>query len=129
MSWRGGGGGDRAGAGGAAAAAGSTRGAGALAEHLGWLRRNGRVPPPELSALLDALADPGGPERTTLGDLAVAADPLLVDFETAGRMLGVCERTVRRRVDAGALPAVRVGRRRLVPVAALEAYVEGRPAT
>jgi excisionase family DNA binding protein len=43
----------------------------------------------------------------------------LVTAVDAARLLGVSERTVRRRIAAGTLPSVKVGTSRLVPVTAL----------
>ena len=47
-----------------------------------------------------------------------AAERLVTAVEAA-RLLGVSERTVRRRIAAGTLPSVKVGTSRLVPVTAL----------
>lgn len=51
-------------------------------------------------------------------------NPRLVSVPEAGEMLGVSRATAWRMVDAGTLPTVRVGRRRLVPVAAIDELVD-----
>ena len=55
---------------------------------------------------------------------AIAADEsdprLALSFDEVARLLGVHPLTVRRAVELGQLPAVEVGRRRLVPKQALE---------
>ena len=51
----------------------------------------------------------------------------LVDLTTAARLLGVSRTSLYVLMDSGALPSRHVGRRRLVPRAALEAYAAGRP--
>lgn len=51
-------------------------------------------------------------------------ETLLWDLaETARQLGGVSERSVRRLIDRGELPKVRVGRRLLLPSAAVRAYV------
>lgn len=50
---------------------------------------------------------------------------LLVDLNEAGRRLSVCRRSVQQLVYDGALPSVKVGRSRRIPVIDLEAYVNG----
>jgi excisionase family DNA binding protein len=47
-------------------------------------------------------------------------EPLAVDLSTAARVLSVSVRTVRRHVRTGHLPSLRLGRRVLIPVAALK---------
>jgi excisionase family DNA binding protein len=66
-----------------------------------------------------------GHERPLLDDAAAAAEAVAVGYEGAAARLGVSARTVRRKVAAGQLPAVRVGRRVVVPVAALEDMAKG----
>jgi excisionase family DNA binding protein len=48
---------------------------------------------------------------------------LLLSYDEAARRLGIGERTVRGLVYAGRLPAVRVGTRRLIAQADLDAFV------
>lgn len=48
---------------------------------------------------------------------------LLVDLDEAGRRLSLCRRSVQQLVYDGALPSVKVGRSRRIPVIDLEAYV------
>lgn len=91
----------------------------AIAEHLGWCRRNAIAAPPELSALLDTLTARSGQERPNSPGDEPLGDGVCVNYETAARMLGVSERTVRRMVADGKLTVLPVGRRRLVPIFAL----------
>lgn len=50
--------------------------------------------------------------------------PRLVDVPAAAQSLGLAESTVWELVSSERLGSVKVGRRRLVPVAALDEYVE-----
>jgi excisionase family DNA binding protein len=53
-----------------------------------------------------------------------------VDLTTAAQLLGGISRTsLYSLMDSGELPSRKVGRRRLVPRAALEAYAAGVPMT
>jgi excisionase family DNA binding protein len=52
--------------------------------------------------------------------------PALVDLTTAARLLGVSRTSLYQRMDAGELPSRKLGRRRLIPRVALEAYAAGR---
>jgi excisionase family DNA binding protein len=94
----------------------------ALAEHARWCQRNGIELPAELAALLDALAANGGQWRPSLDGTGA---PLL-SYAEAGERLGVSARTVRRRVEAGELPAVGKGRGRRVPAEELRAWQSSR---
>jgi excisionase family DNA binding protein len=49
--------------------------------------------------------------------------PRLVSIEEAARQLGVHPLTIRRLFNRGELPTVRVGRRRLIPQEAIDAYI------
>ncbi|MBI4345925.1 MAG: excisionase family DNA-binding protein [Elusimicrobia bacterium] len=51
-------------------------------------------------------------------------DPLLISVEEAGKRLGVGRTFAYELVASGELPSVKLGRRRLVPVAALSEYVD-----
>lgn len=87
----------------------------ALAEHLRWCRRSAIAVPPELAELLATLAARDGQQRPKSTVVDSVADPVCVDYETAGRMLGgVSARTLRRMVADGRLVAVRIGRRALI---------------
>lgn len=57
---------------------------------------------------------------------AFFAEPerLLVDKKEAGRMLGVCARTIGNLMRMKSLPTRRIGRRSLIPVAALKRFVQ-----
>lgn len=52
-----------------------------------------------------------------------AAQPRAVDVRTAAARLNVSARTVAQMIASGQLRSVRVGRRRLIPLAALEAML------
>lgn len=53
-------------------------------------------------------------------------DPLLLRVEDAAEALGIGRATLYRLISAGAIGTVKVGRRRLVPVEALQALVDAR---
>jgi len=50
-------------------------------------------------------------------------EPLVVSVEEAGEMLGICRSHAYELVRMGVIPSVRLGRRIVVPVAALAALV------
>jgi len=52
-------------------------------------------------------------------------DVLAVDIPEAARRLGLSTRTVAALVSRQELPSRKVGRRRIIPVAALEAFLKG----
>ncbi len=52
-------------------------------------------------------------------------DPLLVDVDEAARRLSLSRRSVQSLIYKGQLPSISVGRRRLVAVADLLAFVDG----
>lgn len=54
--------------------------------------------------------------------------PLLVDTRTAATLLCISPRTVWGLADTGALPVVRIGRRKLFRLCDLSAFVEARAA-
>jgi excisionase family DNA binding protein len=88
----------------------------ALAEHQRRCRRNAITAPEYLFALLASIEDPNGQQRPIPAAGEPISDAQCVDYATAARLLGVSARTVRRMVADGRLGAVRVGRRRVVPV-------------
>jgi excisionase family DNA binding protein len=90
------------------------------------LRRNGTYPPREFNELVAMLADRNGPERTQLDDVSTLPEPDYVDLREGARRLSISERTVRRLVASGQLPAVRVGRRVLLRVDELREYGTSR---
>jgi excisionase family DNA binding protein len=49
--------------------------------------------------------------------------PIAVSAPEAARLIGVCPWTVRRQMRLGRLQTVRIGRRKLVPMADLERFV------
>jgi hypothetical protein len=59
---------------------------------------------------------------------AAAGDttPLLLDERAAARMLGVAPRTLWSLADNGALPCVRIGRRKLYSIDALRRFIAER---
>jgi excisionase family DNA binding protein len=97
----------------------------ATVRHCRVLRADGIPIPPELSQLVDLLAVVSGPQRTNLGRVDTPAEAVAVSFRQASSRLGVSERTVRRMCGSGRLPVVEIGRRRLVPVAAINSLLAG----
>jgi excisionase family DNA binding protein len=93
----------------------------ALSEHAGWCRRNGLEFPPELALLLDTLTASNRQQPPNDALSTPDADPDCVDLSTAAARLGVSRRTVERLCASGELHSVRVRRRRLIPVTALDA--------
>jgi excisionase family DNA binding protein len=62
--------------------------------------------------------------RSVLRDeLANHVEPRLVNVKTAARAIGIAETACYGLLKAGMLRSVKVGRRRLIPVAALDEYV------
>lgn len=61
-----------------------------------------------------------------MGSGSIQLDPLgvlAVDVQTAGRMLGISTRTTWQFVSTGALGSCLIGRRRVVPVEAIRAFL------
>ncbi len=56
------------------------------------------------------------------------ATPLLLDERTAARTLGVAPRTLWSLADAGEIPCVRIGRRKLYAIASLKQFIAEREA-
>lgn len=54
-------------------------------------------------------------------------DDRCVSLREAGRILGVCVRTVRREIDRGKLLAIRVGRSLRIRVSELQRYMRSHP--
>ena len=52
------------------------------------------------------------------------SEPLLMDVDEAARMMGIGRSLLYRRLLSGEIRSVKVGRRRLVPKAAIKAYVD-----
>jgi excisionase family DNA binding protein len=104
----------------------------ALLAHIRTLRRD-RVPVPTALADLVALCARGGQRRPEIDgtpsvDDRVDVDQLAVDYRGAAERLSVSDRSVRRLVAEGELPAVLVGGVKRIRVADLEQYVEALPA-
>ena len=57
-------------------------------------------------------------------DLSVTARPLLVSAAEAALLLGVHRATLYDLMNGGALPSVKIGRRRLIAFASLEEFVK-----
>jgi excisionase family DNA binding protein len=55
-----------------------------------------------------------------------SSEPLLVSVREAAEMLGVSIRTAAKLVDSGELRSLKIGRRRLVPVAAVHELIAER---
>lgn len=53
--------------------------------------------------------------------------PKLLDLDEAAQVLSVGKSTIRSEIRAGAIEAVKIRRRTLVPASALDAYIAGRP--
>ena len=104
-----------------------------------WCRSRGTPFPRALAVLVDALAIElrrnrpeavrRGPDRSDVGDVPISAEaepvpqPLCIDDRAAALLLGLSERTVRRLRASGALPSVVAGRRRLIRLTDVEAFV------
>lgn len=86
----------------------------ALLRHCQALRRDGQLPPASVTGLIDALSAQVAaiPGQARPGVDGVAGR--LLTYRQAARLLGVSERTVRRRVADGDLVPVRFGRRRFI---------------
>ena len=89
------------------------------------LRRNGTNPPPAFDMLVESIAVRSGQERSFIGTGENDSHRVTVSIAEAARRLGVSESTVRRAVGAGRLACVAVGRRRLIPVRALDELANG----
>ena len=66
-----------------------------------------------------------GPHGTDLGLVPPIAEREFLSLAEAGRLLGVGRCRAWELANAGALPAIRLGRRWFVPRRALDALVEG----
>ncbi len=56
-------------------------------------------------------------------NIVVMVEPRSVGLEVAAEMYGLSADTIARLQDAGRFPVLRVGRRRLVPIAQADAWV------
>ncbi|GAB2820584.1 hypothetical protein GCM10022221_18140 [Actinocorallia aurea] len=74
--------------------------------------------------MVEAFSARTGPARPKVVEAHSSNDAVSVTYEGAAARLGVSSRTVRRMVADGRLKPVQVGRRRLIPVAALADLVE-----
>lgn len=86
------------------------------------LRRDGFAIPPALAQLRDTLhaAAKGGLTAPVVEQILQPPDAVVVNVPEAARRLSLSARSVRRMVADGRLPVLRIGRRVLVPVAALD---------
>lgn len=57
-------------------------------------------------------------------DVVVALTPRLIGLEVGAQILGISADTIARLQDVGEIPMVRIGHRRLIPVAALDAWID-----
>jgi hypothetical protein len=64
-------------------------------------------------------------ERPKEPEVPLAVEPLLVNEETAGTMLGVSARMAWELAERGDLRVRRIGRRKLYLVSSLKAFAEG----
>ena len=89
-------------------------------------RKDGLPVGSDLADLRDELHQvaTGGLELPPVEAVPVVAEAVAVDVREAARRLSVSERSVRRMVADGRLSTVRVGRRVLIPVAAISQLVE-----
>ena len=60
------------------------------------------------------------------GDVVVAIEPRLLGVEVAALVYGISADTIAAGQDAGELPVLRIGRRRLVPVKAMDAWIDAQ---
>ena len=93
----------------------------ALLRHAAQMRRDGIPLPEDVAALLVLAQANSGQQRPSTAPQRVPYKPEFVTMEQAGQVLGMSARTIRRRTVDGSLPFIRVGRRKRIPVAALEA--------
>lgn len=61
-------------------------------------------------------------------DVIVAIAPRLIGLEVAALVYGISADTITALQDAGEWPVIRIGNRRLVPVAAVDAWIEQQAA-
>lgn len=104
----------------------------AVRAYIRELRRDG-VPVPRALADVAAIAATGGQVRPSLDGAPPAGEPggvdqLTVDYRAAGDRLGVSDRTVRRLVEQGDLPAVQVAGCTRIRTSDLQEYVDALPA-
>ena len=90
------------------------------------LRRDGYAVPADLARLRDELhaAASSGLDLPPVERILAVSEPIAVDVSEAARRLSLSVRSVRRMTADGRLPVLRVGRRVLVPVAALDRLTE-----
>jgi excisionase family DNA binding protein len=99
----------------------------AIHRHASWVRERGFPLPPALAALAVQLAAQAGQQRPQGDDDAIDDDDRdreFLNYTSAGRVLGVSDRTVRRLVRDGRLKSARIGGRRLIPRQALADFVK-----
>jgi excisionase family DNA binding protein len=59
-------------------------------------------------------------------DVIVAIEPRLLGVEVAALVYDISADTIAELQDAGELPVLRIGRRRLVPVKAMDAWIDAQ---
>jgi len=61
-------------------------------------------------------------------DVIIAIEPRSVGLEVAAQMYGISADAIARLQDVGTFPVLRIGRRRLVPVAQADAWITAEAA-
>jgi excisionase family DNA binding protein len=64
-----------------------------------------------------------GAVQEALAEVLPGADPTMIDVAEAARRLGLGTTKTKQLIAAGELPSVLIGRRRKVPVEAIEGYI------
>jgi excisionase family DNA binding protein len=105
--------------------------AAALRDRQRALRRDGRTLPPRLTELAAGLIGPqaatAGRKSPTPATTTKVGDAWLMSGSQAARLLGVSDRTLRRRAAAGDIPSVLDGNHRRYRRTDLERYVKQLP--
>lgn len=62
--------------------------------------------------------------KSGAGKMPAIIEPLAVSPQDASTMLGVCLATIYNRMASGELPSTQLGRRRLIPIAAIHKIID-----
>lgn len=87
-----------------------------------WAQPSPSDPEAAPTARMDPPASAAPPEER----FAVGMEPLLISVADAARVLGLSTSTVGSLAATGTIPSLRIGKRVLMPVKALEEWIEGR---